>query len=289
MTWLYMQILMDANKSKEKDSSGFFSVLTYNVAGLPGIISSAITGRSRSIAEIGKKINPFDIVNVQEDFNYNRSLYWGGNSHPYRTRTKGRVPFGDGLNALSHFPMTDVVRVPWKKRTGADFLTPKGFTLVQIEIVPEVWLDVYNVHANAQNSRKASSARRDNLNQLRDYIGEHSSGKPLIVMGDFNAHYSFCDDNLHDFMDSTTLVDSWVELENGGLVPEVRHEFKPPHMLSISNQSESIDKILYRSSSHLSLAARDYKIENNLFTNVKGLPLSDHYALALNFNWAIHP
>ncbi|MCS4225308.1 endonuclease/exonuclease/phosphatase family protein [Sphingobacterium sp. BIGb0165] len=280
---------MDANHKKEKDSSGFFSVLTYNVAGLPGFISSAITGRSRSIAEIGKKINPFDIVNVQEDFNYNNSLYLGGNQHPYRTRPKGRVPFGDGLNTLSRFPMSDVVRVPWKKRTGADSLTPKGFTLVKVEIVAGIWLDVYNVHANAQNNRRASSARRDNLNQLRDYIGENSSDNALIVMGDFNAHYSFGDDNLHDFMESTTLVDSWVELQNGGLVPEAKHAFKPPHMLSIGNQSESIDKILYRSNGHLNLAARDYNIENNLFTNLRGLPLSDHYALAANFNWAIHP
>ncbi|WP_293946456.1 MULTISPECIES: endonuclease/exonuclease/phosphatase family protein [unclassified Sphingobacterium] len=280
---------MGANHKKDKDSSGFFSVLTYNVAGLPGFISSAITGRSRSIAEIGKKINPFDIVNVQEDFNYNNSLYWGGNQHPYRTKPKGRVPFGDGLNTLSRFPMSDVVRVPWKKRTGADFLTPKGFTIVKVEIVAGVWIDVYNVHANAQNSRRASRARRDNLNQLRDYIGENSSENALIVMGDFNAHYSFGDDNLHDFMESTTLVDSWVELQNGGLVPEAKHAFKPPHMLSIGNQSESIDKILYRSNSHLSLAARDYNIENNLFTNIKGLPLSDHYALAANFNWATHP
>ena len=280
---------MGANHKKDKDSSGFFSVLTYNVAGLPGFISSAITGRSRSIAEIGKKINPFDIVNVQEDFNYNNSLYWGGNQHPYRTKPKGRVPFGDGLNTLSRFPMSDVVRVPWKKRTGADFLTPKGFTIVKVEIVSGLWIDVYNVHANAQNSRRASRARRDNLNQLRDYIGENSSENALIVMGDFNAHYSFGDDNLHDFMESTTLVDSWVELQNGGLVPEAKHAFKPPHMLSIGNQSESIDKILYRSNSHLSLAARDYNIENNLFTNIKGLPLSDHYALAANFNWATHP
>jgi len=280
---------MDANHKKEKDSSGFFSVLTYNVAGLPGFISSAITGRSRSIAEIGKKINPFDIVNVQEDFNYNNSLYLGGNQHPYRTKPKGRVPFGDGLNTLSRFPMSDVIRVPWKKRTGADSLTPKGFTLVKVEIVGGIWLDVYNVHANAQNNRRASSARRDNLNQLRDYIGENSSDNALIVMGDFNAHYSFGDDNLHDFMESTTLVDSWVELQNGGLVPEAKHAFKPPHMLSIGNQNESIDKILYRSNGHLNLAARDYNIENNLFTNLRGLPLSDHYALAANFNWAIHP
>jgi len=280
---------MDANHKKEKDSSGFFSVLTYNVAGLPGFISSAITGRSRSIAEIGQKINPFDIVNVQEDFNYNNSLYLGGNQHPYRTKPKGRVPFGDGLNTLSRFPMSDVIRVPWKKRTGADSLTPKGFTLVKVEIVGGIWLDVYNVHANAQNNRRASSARRDNLNQLRDYIGENSSDNALIVMGDFNAHYSFGDDNLHDFMESTTLVDSWVELQNGGLVPEAKHAFKPPHMLSIGNQNESIDKILYRSNGHLNLAARDYNIENNLFTNLRGLPLSDHYALAANFNWAIHP
>ena len=280
---------MDANNKKEIDNSGFFSVLTYNVAGLPGFISSAITGRSRSIAEIGKKINPFDIVNVQEDFNYNNSLYFGGNQHPYRTRPKGRVPFGDGLNTLSRFPMSDVVRVPWKKRTGADFLTPKGFTLVKVEIVAGIWLDVYNVHANAQNNRRASGARRDNLNQLRDYIGENSSENALIIMGDFNAHYSFGDDNLHDFMESTTLVDSWVELQNGGLMPEAKHAFKPPHMLSIGNQSESIDKILYRSNGRLNLAARDYNIENNLFTNTKGLPLSDHYALAANFNWAIHP
>lgn len=280
---------MDANQKKERDSSGFFSVLTYNVAGLPGLISSAITGRSRSIAEIGEKINPFDIVNVQEDFNYNNSLYRGGNQHPYRTKTKGRVPFGDGLNTLSRFPMTEVVRIPWRKRTGADFLTPKGFTLVKVEIVKDVWLDVYNVHANAQNNRRASSARRDNLNQLRDYIEEHSLDNALIVMGDFNAHYSFNDDNLHDFMLSTALVDSWVELQNGGLAPEAKHEFKPPHMLSISNECESIDKILYRSDKHLSLMARDYNIENNLFTNSRGLPLSDHYALALNFNWAIHP
>lgn len=279
---------MDANHKIEKDSSGFFSVLTYNVAGLPGLISSAITGRSRSIAEIGKKINPFDIVNVQEDFNYNNSLYWGGNEHPYRTRTKGRVPFGDGLNTLSRFPMSDVVRVPWKKRTGADFLTPKGFTLVQVEIVEGIWVDVYNVHANAQNSRRAASARRDNLNQLRDFIGEHSNDNALLVMGDFNAHYSFSDDNLHDFMESTALVDSWVELQNGGLVPEAKNTFKPPHMLTIGNQNESIDKILYRSTNRLSLTARDYKIENNLFTNLKGLPLSDHYALALHFNWAAH-
>ncbi|MNX65154.1 Endonuclease/Exonuclease/phosphatase family protein [compost metagenome] len=213
----------------------------------------------------------------------------GGNQHPYRTKPKGRVPFGDGLNTLSRFPMSDVIRVPWKKRTGADSLTPKGFTLVKVEIVAGIWLDVYNVHANAQNSRRASSARRDNLNQLRDYIGENSSDNALIVMGDFNAHYSFGDDNLHDFMESTTLVDSWVELQNGGLVPEAKHAFKPPHMLSIGNQNESIDKILYRSNGHLNLAARDYNIENNLFTNLRGLPLSDHYALAANFNWAIHP
>jgi hypothetical protein len=56
-------------------SSGTFSVISYNVAGLPQIISSAVTERASSIREIGGRLNRFDIVHVQEDFNYNKMLY----------------------------------------------------------------------------------------------------------------------------------------------------------------------------------------------------------------------
>ncbi|MFD9637831.1 jacalin-like lectin [Streptomyces violascens] len=54
--------------------SGTLSVLTYNVAGLPEAISSAPTPREPSTTEIGRRIAPYDIVHVQEDFNYHARL-----------------------------------------------------------------------------------------------------------------------------------------------------------------------------------------------------------------------
>ena len=135
----------------ETATSGGFSVLTYNIAGLPEIISSAVTRRAPSIAEIGRKLNAFDIVNVQEDFNYNGNLYNEGNSHPFRTLTKGGVPFGDGLNTLSKYPVHEVRRISWNECTGADCLTPKGFTYSRLEIARNIYVDLYNVHANAYN------------------------------------------------------------------------------------------------------------------------------------------
>ncbi|MER6562405.1 endonuclease, partial [Streptomyces sp. NPDC001027] len=40
--------------------SGAFSVLSYNVAGLPAIISSASTPRDTSTTAIGQRIAPYD-------------------------------------------------------------------------------------------------------------------------------------------------------------------------------------------------------------------------------------
>ncbi|MFE0647286.1 jacalin-like lectin [Streptomyces sp. NPDC059534] len=50
-------------------------VLTYNVAGLPDSISSAPTPREPATTEIGRRIEAYDIVHVQEDFNYHARLY----------------------------------------------------------------------------------------------------------------------------------------------------------------------------------------------------------------------
>ena len=82
-------------------TSGAFSVLTYNVAGLPDIISSG--DPATNTRPIGERLGGYDIVHVQEDFNYHADLY-ATDQHPYRTPTSGGVPFGSGLNTLSNFP-----------------------------------------------------------------------------------------------------------------------------------------------------------------------------------------
>lgn len=265
---------------------GEMNILTYNIAGLPELLSSAKTPRESSIQMIGKRINCFDLVNVQEDFNYNKFLY-ADNKHPYRTANIGGVPFGDGLSTLSKYPISRLERVAWKDCNGADCLTPKGFSYARVQLAVGVFLDVYNVHATAQDDFKATIARKHNLQQLATFIKAHSEGQPILLMGDFNAHYSFEREWIKDFQEHVGVVDSWVLLQNKGEFPGVVSDFRAKNALSVSDQCESIDKIYFRSSEHMLLTPSTYKIERSLFENELGEQLSDHCAVSLRLSWEI--
>ncbi|TLV03338.1 endonuclease/exonuclease/phosphatase family protein [Dyadobacter luticola] len=267
-------------------SSGEFSVITYNVAGLPEIISSAKTQRAPSITEIGHRISRFDIAHIQEDFNYNRNLY-NRNTHSFRTRNKGKVPFGDGLNTLSKYPIREMRRVKWNDCTGADCFTPKGFTYSRLEVAKDVFIDFYNVHANAYNHASAAKARRNNILQLSNYIKMHSAGQAVIVMGDLNAHYCFGLDNLKTLLADHHFEDAWIFHKRKGLLPQSSQTIPPADILTITDSTETIDKILYRSSNDLILKTSEYRLENDLFSDAAGLPLSDHHPVSARVQWAL--
>lgn len=268
-------------------SAGKFSVLTYNVAGLPEIISSAVTSRASSIAEIGRRLNGYDIVHVQEDFNYNTELYGSGNNHPYRSTAMGPVPFGDGLNTLSRFPISDVERVEWTDCTGADCLTPKGFTRSRIQIAQEVYIDFYNVHANASNYPSAAAARCRNIHQLSSYIKKHSGKNAVIVMGDMNAHYCYKNDNIRMLLLDNGLNDAWVALNKQGRFPDAVADLPADDILSLTDTCESIDKILFRNSEQIRLVPEYYQVPKALFSDGEGRPLSDHHPVSLSFSWKL--
>lgn len=270
--------------SSERFLQGKISLLTYNIAGLPQGISAAKLPRKFSIAEIGEKVEPYDIVNVQEDFNYNTSFY-SKNLHPYRTQTKGKIPIGDGLNTLSKYPIIEYRRIPWRHCSGPDCWTVKGFSFAQIQLANQVTVDVYNVHANSSDVARAARARRENFRQLATYINDNSAGRPLIVMGDFNAHYAYKRDNLHEFLLTTGLSDGWVQFLRKGVFPEVIPKFIAQHMLSLNNDTESLDKIFFRNSEHLKFQPMDYQVEIQHFTSVEGEALSDHLAVSMQLNW----
>lgn len=274
-----------SNKHELSDSrQGELHLLTYNVAGLPEPLSSAKLPRAKSIRTIGQRLGDFDIINVQEDFNYNTSLYQF-NQHPFRTETKGKVPFGDGLNTLSKYPILELYRIPWRDCSGTDCMTPKGFAHMRIQLAKEVIIDVYNLHANSHTRRCAVEARKKNMQQLANYINQHSEGRPLLIMGDFNAHYSFVGDNMHDFKRQTQAVDPWVDFFLEGVIPEPLAEFMIPKKLEITNDIESIDKILYRNGTNLKFTPKFYTIEDKLFASESGQHLSDHLAVSLRMGW----
>ncbi|KAA0994155.1 endonuclease [Dyadobacter sp. UC 10] len=271
----------------DTSQNGRFSVLTYNIAGLPEIISSAQTERAASIAEIGKRLNPFDIVHVQEDFHYHTELYTSGNAHPYRTESKGNIPFGDGLNTLSRYPISFIKRIPWNDCTGADCLTPKGFTHSRVQIGKALFIDLYNIHSNAFNDPEAAAARRKNIDQLSSFIKDHSAGNAVIVMGDLNGRYQFASDNIQKLLNNNDLRDAWVMLRNKGQLPVASSKLPPRDILHLTENTESIDKILFRSSDALELFPTRYALHANLFENQTGEPLSDHLPVGLTFNWKL--
>jgi hypothetical protein len=126
------------------------------------------------------------------------------------------VPFGDGLNTLSHLAHSDFQRVRWDRCDGTDCLTPKGFTASRVRLAEGVYVDLYNVHANAGVADGDLAARRANLTQLTRFVERHSAGNAVVVAGDTNTRYTRTGDNIRELADTLGLADAWVEHERGG-------------------------------------------------------------------------
>ncbi|MEU3644720.1 jacalin-like lectin [Lentzea sp. NPDC034063] len=263
-------------------TGGSFEVLTYNVAGLPEPLSSGNPAVNTPL--ISPRLAPYDIVNVQEDFNYHAALYAGDN-HAHRTPTTGGVPFGSGLNTLSHRPYSDLERTKWSSCNGTDCLTPKGFSYQRVELAAGVSVDLYNLHPNAGTENSDLAARRSNITQLSRFIAANSAGNAVIVMGDTNTRYTRADDNIRELVTTNGLTDAWVQLERGGQAPAAGDPALVCDPAALTDSCEVVDKILYRGNRQITLTARDYRNDNAAFVDAQGKPLSDHYPIAARFDW----
>jgi hypothetical protein len=264
-------------------TGGSFEVLTYNVAGLPEGLSSGNPAVNTPL--ISPRLAPYEIINVQEDFNYHAALYAGDN-HAHRTPTSGGVPFGSGLNTLSHLPYSDLERTKWSSCNGTDCLTPKGFSYQRIRLADGVSVDLYNLHPNAGTENADLAARRSNITQLSRFIAANSAGNAVIVMGDTNTRYTRADDNIRELVGTNGLTDAWVQLERGGQAPAAGAPALVCDPAALTDQCEVVDKILYRGNRQITLTARDYRNDNAAFVDAQGKPLSDHYPIATRFDWS---
>ena len=271
---------------------GSFSVLSYNVAGLPEGISSAPTPRQSATTAIGQRLGPYDIVHVEEDFNYHAALY-AADSHAYRTPTSGGAGIGSGLNTLSSLPYDgdDFERVHWNscQLDSGDCLTPKGFTFMRERLAEGVYVDVYNLHTNAGTNDGDESSRASNLAQLSDFIQSHSAGNAVIVMGDTNTRYTRAADTIAGFAAANGLADAWVQLVRGGSAPAPGSPALLCDEQAVTNSCEVVDKVLYRGSTLVSLNATYYNNEHAKFLDDAGKMLSDHDPVTVRFNWTRNP
>jgi Jacalin-like lectin domain len=269
--------------------SGTFSVLSYNVAGLPDGLSSAPTPRGTATTAIGQRLGPYDIVHVQEDFNHHAGLY-AADSHPYRTPTSGGAGIGSGLNTLSGVPYDtdDFERVRWNscQYDSGDCLTPKGFTFMRERLAEGVYVDFYNVHTNAGTSDGDLASRADNLGQLSAFMATRSAGNAVVVMGDTNTRYTRTGDTVAEFAAANGLTDAWVELIRGGNAPAKGSDALVCDQSAITDTCEVVDKVLYRGSKLVSLDATRYHNEHSGFLTADGLMLSDHDPVTVGFSWS---
>ncbi|KAG6835962.1 hypothetical protein H0H93_012828 [Arthromyces matolae] len=201
-------------------TSGSFSLLTYNVAGLPELLSSGNPVVDTPL--ISPRLKPYNIINVQEDFNYHADLY-ASDTHAYRTPTSGGAGIGSGLNTLSDFPYYDLDRVKWNDCDidSGDCLTPKGFTFARLRVSDGLWIDLYNLHADAGDEAGDISARASNLAQLTSYAETASVGMPVVIMGDTNTRYTRVGDSesLHSLINALGVSDAWVTFVRQGSYP----------------------------------------------------------------------
>ena len=274
--------------SCKKDSSltteGEFSVLTYNVAGLPeGVSSSHPFTYSDSI---GVLVNNYDIVHVQEDFCYHDRIIRHVKQR-YTTETSGCVPFGDGLNTFSNFPFFNFERTKWRECNGTDCLTPKGFSFSRLNIAPNHTIDFYNVHCNAGDAFMDEFSRRKNITQLCDYVKAHSDGEAVIIMGDTNCRYTREGDTIREIL-SLGFDDVWIQLIRGGSIPTIGDPaLKDCDGHPTSADCEVVDKIFYRSSAKVELTALSYQHDDERFYYTNGSPLSDHAPTSARFRFKI--
>lgn len=272
---------------KSTSGSGEFTILDYNVAGLLEPFSSS--NPSVNTPLIAELVNNYDIVQVQEDFNYHAALY-EGDLHPYCTPTSGGMGFGDGLNTMSNFPFSDdLERISWNDCNGTDCLTPKGFTWLRLRLDEGVYIDLYNLHTNAGTGDDNFEARRSNVAQFVEYIKVHSPGNAFIITGDFNCRYTRTEDNIRLVSDELPATDSWIELIMDGLTPEIGSDALVCENAPISSDfsCELVDKIFYSSNNYITFIPQEFRYEDNVFQNSDGDMLSDHHPVYTRFEWEL--
>jgi len=263
-------------------ASGSFSTLGYNVAGIPFEYTGANATLHTPI--ISCYVKPYTIVNVQEDFNWHADLYNDCDNHLYRTPTSGGIGFGDGLNTLSNFAWDDLDRVTWSSRSGADALTPKGFSMVRMRLATGVYLDVYNLHAQAGTSSAELAASVSDVNQMLGYIESNSAGNAVMVVGDTNTRYTRQGQNFWAFLNHG-FTDVWIQKIRNGQVPAIGNPLLCGTPQVASPTCEITDKALYRDNGFVGLVASNYVDHGDAVDNA-GTQLSDHHPIEVDWRYA---
>ncbi len=301
--------------SAEELPSGTFKALCYNVAGLPkfDMFSGKVTAKkiwsfldNPAIANqkcIGKYVNSgdYDIFATQENFFYDYFLEKELTNYNYSTQWRGGVPWGDGTSIFTkNYKMTGEEHIMWNSLSGngteddgADIYSRKGITYACIEIGNGVYIDFYNIHADAFGDEKSVVARKDNFKQLADLIDSKNTGRPVIITGDFNISSHHTGDASGVYFTNRLIKeegfkDAWTELYNNGNYDDYS-EWGQKLGYGYNDywgKWDSVEKFLYRSGNTIELKCDSFEYFFDIL-NSDGERCSDHASASASFTYTV--
>lgn len=274
--------------------------LNCNVAGLPDLISMVekdkISVRQRQ-EEIGKIFNSskYDVIAVQEDFNYHKNLSNQMSEFKYRTNFSGGVPGGDGLNVFTkNNPVYNEQRVKWDSIYGpiteGDTLTAKGFLYCVIDLGNGMTVDFYDIHADAFSGTENSLSRYNEYLQLLGFIDKNSKDRPVIITGDFNTSIHLKgegDDGkdeefLYNAVTQFGFKDAWTQVKNDGNYDDFS-KWSVQYPNNYWGKWDSVEKFLYRSGGGIEISANEFEYID--LKSEAGENYSDHSSAFCKFNF----
>ena len=260
--------------SAEGPTSGELTVLTYNVHGLPSLITGDDTpGR---MGMIGPMLDNIPLVAIQEDFTeQGHAELMDAVTHPTRpwfdATLSGRF-YGSGLTILSRAEQMEYTEQHYSSCNGLldnanDCLASKGFQRARLRLGPDAHIDVYNTHLDAGNDAADDEARTVQVQELLLAIADASTDQAVLVMGDFNLSGSDPEDAL--------LVEELISVAGLQDICDALDCEEPGR----------IDRILFRSGTELQLEALEWTVDHQ-FVDSSGAMLSDHNAIGGRLRWA---
>lgn len=324
-----MGIAVSADEASDLiGTTGSFDVINFNVEGLPIPSSETEDGRDAyaDTLQIGTKLNAmqYDIVAIQEDFNYdiylrdvmtnyaNRPDWVGNIGERHQTVHTGGVPLGDGLNIFSTFALYNEYRVRWTESAGvlddgSDELANKGILVTTIKLAEGHYVDIYNIHADSFGGKASENARKAQFAQLADYIKKHSVYEEstgtydhaVIVMGDFNA--SVCDEDatgdpylVSKLLEPAKLNDAWAvqqitEITENPEDYSAYYTYAKETNLSYAETQghyDSVERICYADGNGVDLSCDSFGYLQ-ITEDGTNRPLSDHCAAEAEFTYKI--
>ncbi|MBQ3150178.1 MAG: endonuclease/exonuclease/phosphatase family protein [Clostridia bacterium] len=276
-------------------------IISYNVDGLPLPKFMCSTGRDpKKATEFNAKYlndSEADIIALQEDFGYHKILK-EKISYEYKTIHSGSIPFGDGLSVFSRYPIFNVKRVEWCEANGilrdaSDELTPKGFLYCAVEVMKGVYIDVYDLHADAAEADDDVRVRIKQFNQLLSFIESNSKDRAVIVLGDTNTRIGWENSKLRElFVEKHGFKDCWTECCLGGRYQKDMvklDEYQPFEPDGWDNKFDSLDKVMFRNGKAVSFEAltHDYVKYGTEEEKKVCAELSDHSAAVVTVRMTV--